>query len=135
MRSFSTAKASAETITERASASRIGFFGCSDFVIKNVADASVHRCSRRFLEWGSVFTVVGALRPLPHLSPLSRTDENKQRSDNPARDHHREPGVERSCTLTQVAENFWADKSADARGAVDEANCRRSCCAREECGW
>src|SRR5206468_9932708 len=43
---------------------------------------------------------------------LARTDENKQRSDNPARDHHRETGVERSCALTQVAENFWADKSA-----------------------
>src|SRR5215475_15754665 len=72
MRSFSTAKPNAETITERASALRIGFFGCSDFVIKNVAETSVHRCSRRFLEWASVFTVVGAPRPLPHFYARSR---------------------------------------------------------------
>src|SRR5215475_7995245 len=103
MRSFSTANPSAETITERASASRIGFFGCSDFVIKNVADASVHLCSRRFLEWESVFTVAGAPRPLPHSGSLSRTDKNEQRSDNPARNHHRKTGVERTGALAQIA--------------------------------
>jgi hypothetical protein len=67
-------------MTPRASSSKIGFFGRSDLVMKNVAGMSAVRCSRRFSECGFGFAVRRGREAPPTLSSIPSVAFNLEES-------------------------------------------------------
>ena len=95
----------------------------------DVAVASTMRASGLFIDIDAndVHTVNFHLSKsiLVTSRPPPRADQHKDRGDHKTGDHENESGVERPRALAQAADNRRAEKSADARGAIDKADGRR----------